>query len=61
STSNNLGVQIINQDNARSVIEDSDVAQATSALAAQGVMSSAGIATLSQANNLPNSALRLLG
>lgn len=61
STSNNLGVQIINQDNARSVIKDVDVAEATSNLAAQGVMKSAGISTLTQANNIPTSALRLLG
>lgn len=56
----NLEVQALNQDSAKSVIEDVDVAQSAAALASSQVIRSAGIATLSQANALPNSALRLL-
>lgn len=61
STVNNLQVQKINQDNARSVIEDADVAEETSKLARSNVISQAGIASLANANALPNAALRLLG
>ena len=61
STINNLEIQTINQDNARSVIQDVDVAQSTAALASTAVLKSAGIMTLMQANNVPNSALRLIG
>lgn len=60
STVSNLEVQTINQDNARSVIQDVDVAEESAKLAANQVIKSAGISTLSQANNLPNSALRLI-
>lgn len=61
STINNLEVQTINQDNARSVIQDVDVAQTSASLASTAVLKSAGIATLSQANIIPNAALRLIG
>jgi flagellin len=61
STINNLEVQTINQDNARSVIQDVDVAQTSASLASTAVLKSAGIATLSQANVMPNAALRLIG
>ena len=61
STINNLEIQTINQDNARSVIQDVDVAKATANLASTAVLKSAGIATLGQANSTPNSALRLIG
>ena len=60
STVSNLEVQVINQENARSVIEDVDVAQEAAKLASTNVIKAAGIATLSQANNIPNSALKLL-
>ncbi len=60
STVNNLEVQVINQDNAKSVIQDADVAVETSKLASAQVLKSAGISTLAQANSIPNSALRLL-
>lgn len=60
STVSNLEVQTINQDNARSVIQDVDVAQATAHLASSNVLKAAGIATLAQANNIPNSALKLI-
>jgi flagellin len=61
STVSNLEIQTINQDNARSVIQDVDVAHSTSELASNQVVKSAAISTLAQANNIPNSALRLLG
>jgi flagellin len=61
STIANLEIQTINQDNAKSVIRDVDVARATSALASNNVLKQAGISSLAQANNIPTSALRLIG
>jgi flagellin len=61
STINNLDVAIVNQDAARSRIEDVDVAESTAKLASAQIMSAAGAATLAQANSLGNSALRLIG
>ncbi len=60
STVKNLEVQTINQDNARSVIQDVDVAEASAKLASNSVVKSAAISTLSQANGIPTSALRLI-
>jgi flagellin len=57
----NLDVQALNQENARSVIEDVDIAESTSRVASQGIIKQAGIQTLSQANNIPRSALQLIG
>ena len=54
-------MQTINQEAARSTIEDVDVAASTARLASTNVIKSAGISTLAQANNIPNSALRLIG
>ena len=56
----NLETQTINQDSARSVIQDVDVAESSAALASNNVVKNAGVATLSQANALPMSALRLI-
>ncbi|MBY0416282.1 MAG: flagellin FliC [Bdellovibrionales bacterium] len=61
STIKNLEVQTINQDSARSVIQDVDVAEASAALASNQVVKNAAVSTLSQANQIPNSALRLIG
>ncbi|MBF0300276.1 MAG: flagellin FliC [Oligoflexia bacterium] len=61
STVSNLEIQTINQDAARSVIQDVDVAQSTASLASANVLKQAGIATLVQANNIPYSALKLIG
>jgi flagellin len=61
STVSNLEVQTINQDSARSVIQDVDVAEESAKLAASSVVKQAGISTLAQANALPNNALRLVG
>ena len=61
STIKNLEVQTINQDSARSVIQDVDVADATASLASNQVVKNAAVSTLAQANQIPNSALRLIG
>ena len=61
STVSNLEVQTINQDSARSVIQDVDVAQSSAKLASTSVVKNAAISTLAQANAIPNSALRLIG
>jgi flagellin len=61
STVKNLEVQTINQDSARSVIQDVDVAEASASLASNNVVKSAGVSTLAQANQIPMSALRLIG
>lgn len=61
STVKNLEVQTINQDSARSVIQDVDVASSSAALASNNVVKNAAVSTLSQANQIPMSALRLIG
>jgi flagellin len=61
STVKNLEVQTINQDNARSVIQDVDVAESSAKLASNTVVKNAAVSTLAQANQLPMSALRLIG
>jgi len=61
STLRNLDVQATNQDNARSVIQDVDVAEATAQMASNQVMKNAAVSTLSQANGIPTAALRLIG
>jgi len=61
STVANLETQTINQDSARSVIADVDVAEETAKLASNQVIKGASVAALTQANNIPNSALRLVG
>jgi flagellin len=60
STVKNLETQTINQDSARSVIQDVDVADSSARLASNSVVKNAAISTLSQANNIPNAALRLI-
>lgn len=61
STINNLDTAIVNQEAARSRIEDVDVADATAKLASSQVRNAAGVATLAQANQLGQGALRLIG
>jgi flagellin len=56
-----LEVQSLNQESARSVIEDVDVAKASADLAAQSVVKAAGISSLAQANTIPMSAIKLIG
>ncbi len=61
SSINNLDVAVVNQEGARSRIEDLDVAESTAKLASSQIKNAAGMATLAQANALGNSALRLIG
>jgi flagellin len=61
SSINNLDVAAVNQDAARSRIEDLDVAESTAKLASTQVKGAAGTATLAQANGLGMSALKLIG
>lgn len=61
SSVNTLDIATVNQDAARSRIEDVDVAESTAKLASVSIMKSAGIASLAQANDLPASALKLIG
>jgi flagellin len=60
STINNLGVAVENLSAAESRIRDVDVAYETSQLTRNQILQQASIAVLSQANALPQSALRLL-
>ncbi len=61
SSINNLDVAVVNQEGARSRIEDLDIAESTAKLASSQIKTAAGMATLAQANALGNSALRLIG
>lgn len=61
STVNNLDVSVVNQEAARSRIEDVDVAASTAKLASAQIKNAAGVATLSQANGLGQMAMRLIG
>lgn len=60
STISNLEIASVNQDAARSRIEDTDVAASSAKLASINIMKAAGTAVLSQANEIPSSALRLV-
>jgi flagellin len=60
TTINNLEVQIVNQDNARSQIEDVDVAEASADLASININQNASVAILAQANTIPLAATRLI-
>jgi flagellin len=61
SSINNLETQHLNQEAARSRIEDVDIAEATARSASINVRQASGIAVLAQANSLSNGALRLIG
>lgn len=58
---NNLDVAVVNQEAARSRIEDVDVAEVTAKVASSQIRNAAGTAVLSQANQLGAGALRLIG
>lgn len=60
STVNNLGVMHENLSAANSRIRDADMAQESSELTKQSIMSQAGTAVLAQANSSQNLALKLL-
>jgi flagellin len=61
STVNNIDVSVVNQESARSRIEDVDVADSTAKLASAQIKGAAGVSTLAQANQLGQSAMRLIG
>ncbi len=61
STINNLEVAVVNQESARSRIEDVDLAESTAKLASSQIKNAAGTATLAQANAIGSSALKLIG
>ncbi|MBD65336.1 MAG: flagellin FliC [Halobacteriovoraceae bacterium] len=61
STSANLETSVENMSAANSRIRDVDYAQATAEATQQRVMKQAGVAVLTQANQSPQSALRLIG
>jgi flagellin len=61
STINNLAITVENLSAAESRIRDVDVAYETAQLTRNSILQQASIAVLSQANALPQSALRLLG
>jgi flagellin len=59
-TVSNIQSQSTNESSADAGIKDVDVAQATAAMAANQVLSQSGVAVLSQANQIPQLALKLL-
>lgn len=60
TTVTNLEGQTVNLEQARSVVQDVDVAAETAKLASNQIIKSAGISTLAQANGITNNSLRLL-
>lgn len=61
STVENLGVAVENFSAANSRIRDTDVAQSSAELARNNILLNASIGVLSQANQTPSAALRLIG
>ena len=61
STTDNLGVQHENLSAANSRIRDADVAAATADMTRANILLNANTTVLSQANSIPNSALKLIG
>jgi flagellin len=61
SSINTLDTQHLNQEAARSRIEDVDIAESSAKLASINVRQASGVAVLAQTNQLSNGALRLLG
>ncbi|KAB8027776.1 flagellin [Fluviispira multicolorata] len=57
----NTAIMIENQEAAKSRIKDADYADESSQVVQQGILQKAGIAVLSQANQIPEMALKLLG
>jgi flagellin len=60
STDRNLSIQVENLSAARSRIKDADFAAEAANLAQQTIMQQAGAAILTQANQFPSVALKLL-
>lgn len=61
STVDNLGVQHENISAANSRIRDTDVAAATADMTRSSILLSANTSVLSQANSIPNAAMKLIG
>jgi flagellin len=61
STSDNLGVMVENVSAANSRIRDTDIAAATSEMTRNSILLNANTSVLSQANQVPQLALKLLG
>lgn len=61
STVNNIAIYKENLEAARSRVRDADMAFETSELTKQNILTTAGISVLSQANQNPQQALKLLG
>ena len=61
STSTNLGTATENLSSANSRIRDTDVAEATAELTRNNILLSAATATLQQANQVPQVAMKLIG
>jgi flagellin len=61
TAANSIDVSVVNQEAARSRIEDVDVAESTAKLASSQIKGAAGVSTLAQANQLGQSAMRLIG
>ena len=57
---NTIDNSVIQQEYARSIIEDVDVAQSASQLVASSISKNAAIASLAQANTIPQSAISLI-
>lgn len=60
SAVNTIDNSVIQQEYARSIIEDVDVAQSASQLVASSISKNAAIASLAQANTIPQSAISLI-
>lgn len=60
SAVSNLGIHIENIESAKSRIKDSDFAEETAAVAQKQIMQQAGVSVLTQANRMPELALKLL-
>ncbi len=61
SAVSNLETQTVHQNNARSIIQDVDVAEESSNLVSKQIIRQAGVEVLSQTNKLPVHTLKLLG
>jgi flagellin len=60
SSVSNLGIRIENLDAAKSRIKDADFAEESAGMTQQQILQQAGVAVLSQSNQLPQLALKLL-
>jgi flagellin len=61
STINNLSIQLENFETTKSRIKDADYAEESSRMVQMKILQQAGVSILSQANQMPELALKLLG